>query len=704
MGITNQPGLTNPLTSALNANNNLIDNVSNPLAAQDAATKSYVDSSVAALNPATAVFAASTTNITGTYLNGVSGIGATFTVTATGAFTLDSTTPPVNSRILIKDQSSGFQNGIYNLTVTGSLGISPVLTRSLDYNTASDMNSAGLIPVINGTVNALSSWQQTAVITTVGTDSLVFQEFTANPSLYLLKANNLSDLGNRQTSLNTLSGAVTSAQFLRGNGTNIVMSAIQVTDVPTLNQNTTGTAANITATSNSTLTTLSALSLPATQLSGTLAAAQEPAHTGDVTNTAGSLTLTLATVNSNVGSFTSANITVDAKGRITAATNGSGGSGANQTLSNLTSPTAINQNLTAFLIDTFGNYTINLADTLTAYLFEVSGTPTLNPGDVYTNNGNTFIVTNPSYTQTINPGFAMLYGSTSNPPLSSGTLTRTSGTGSATVSYIDFSIGVSQTRLNISGSNQASTGVSGGSVSINGGSATDPSRNGGDVAIIGGTNPSGNGGGVTISGASANFGGGISLQAGTGSGPTGSDGSISILTTNSGGINITSGRSELLNNVGIATCNWTAKQLSSSDTQVQLSWFNLYLFTVSAVTALEVGSVYEDDVDGNQYTILQEISPTQILTTGTAAPDPSVTTLTLLTPFTNASLNDTTIAVSSSISTYGVRVGTDNANSILGFPRNSADPTSGVFLGGDCYYNTTSNTVRFFNGTVWGDL
>jgi hypothetical protein len=51
-----------------------------------------------------------------------------------------------------------------------------------------------------------------------------------------------------QAARNNLAGAVTSGQYLRGNGTNVLMSAIQAADVPTLNQNTTGTAANITGT------------------------------------------------------------------------------------------------------------------------------------------------------------------------------------------------------------------------------------------------------------------------------------------------------------------------------------------------------------------------------------------------------------------------------------------------------------------------
>jgi hypothetical protein len=48
--------------------------------------------------------------------------------------------------------------------------------------------------------------------------------------------------------MDTLAGATTLGQYLRGNGTNVVMSPIIAADVPTLNQNTTGSAATFTST------------------------------------------------------------------------------------------------------------------------------------------------------------------------------------------------------------------------------------------------------------------------------------------------------------------------------------------------------------------------------------------------------------------------------------------------------------------------
>jgi hypothetical protein len=50
----------------------------------------------------------------------------------------------------------------------------------------------------------------------------------------------------RQAAMDALAGAVTSGQYLRGNGTDVVMAAIQSGDVPTLNQNTTGSAGSVT--------------------------------------------------------------------------------------------------------------------------------------------------------------------------------------------------------------------------------------------------------------------------------------------------------------------------------------------------------------------------------------------------------------------------------------------------------------------------
>ena len=58
-------------------------------------------------------------------------------------------------------------------------------------------------------------------------------------------ANGGSGQTTAQTAMNAFAGAVTSGSYLRGNGTNVVMSTIQAADVPTLNQNTTGSAGSV---------------------------------------------------------------------------------------------------------------------------------------------------------------------------------------------------------------------------------------------------------------------------------------------------------------------------------------------------------------------------------------------------------------------------------------------------------------------------
>jgi hypothetical protein len=85
---------------------------------------------------------------------------------------------------------------------------------------------------------------------------------TTNVTDTLPIANGGSGQTTAQSAMNAFAGAVTSGQYLRGNGTNVVMSTIQAADVPTLNQNTTGTATNATNVAVTTSTTSSAFKVP----------------------------------------------------------------------------------------------------------------------------------------------------------------------------------------------------------------------------------------------------------------------------------------------------------------------------------------------------------------------------------------------------------------------------------------------------------
>lgn len=119
------------------------------------------------------------------YDNGASGVGATLTGAAFGALSIDSAAPSVGDRVLIKNQVSGLQNGIYVVTVAGSVSAAFVLTRSTDFDQTSEVTTGDAVYVSAGTVNDNTTWQMiTDGTITIGTSSLTFTQI-AGPGTYV---------------------------------------------------------------------------------------------------------------------------------------------------------------------------------------------------------------------------------------------------------------------------------------------------------------------------------------------------------------------------------------------------------------------------------------------------------------------------------------------------------------------------------------
>lgn len=170
---------------ALNMNSMLINNVAAPLSANDAVNKNYVDTIAGGLNPIEGTAAATTANLNATYNNGSSGVGATLTNAGTqAAFSVDGYSASLNDRILVKNQTTQSQNGIYTVTAVGTVSTNWVLTRASDFNSPTNINVGDLVNVINGTVNMGSTWYQSAVVSTVGTSAIVFGVFFS-PGSYI---------------------------------------------------------------------------------------------------------------------------------------------------------------------------------------------------------------------------------------------------------------------------------------------------------------------------------------------------------------------------------------------------------------------------------------------------------------------------------------------------------------------------------------
>lgn len=116
---------------------------------------------------------ATTASLTGTYSNGTAGVGATFTTTGS-LTTLDGQTLAVTYRVLLKDQPSPFQNGVY---ATTTIAGTTTFTRVSDFDNSSTgtITQGATVAVSLGTSNAGAIYiQQTAPPFTMGTTAIVF--------------------------------------------------------------------------------------------------------------------------------------------------------------------------------------------------------------------------------------------------------------------------------------------------------------------------------------------------------------------------------------------------------------------------------------------------------------------------------------------------------------------------------------------------
>lgn len=156
-----------------------------PVSNTDIVNKQYADAIASGIHFHEAVDLATTAALpANTYNNGASGVGATLTGNANGALSVDSTLTVVSNRILVKNQVTQSNNGVYTVTQVGTVGTPYILTRATDFDTAGSgvdqIDEGDFFLVINGTANVNTAWvQQTPPPIVVGTTAIVFQQFAA---------------------------------------------------------------------------------------------------------------------------------------------------------------------------------------------------------------------------------------------------------------------------------------------------------------------------------------------------------------------------------------------------------------------------------------------------------------------------------------------------------------------------------------------
>jgi len=153
-------GLTIAASQTVSMGSNKITNVTDPTADQDAATKAYVDAVKTGLDVKGSVRVATTAN-------------GTLASAFANSQTVDGVSLSTGDRVLIKNQSTGSENGIYTVNASGAP------TRATDFDSNSEVTGGAFTFIEEGTINSDSGWvMSNNGAVTVGTTALAFVQFS----------------------------------------------------------------------------------------------------------------------------------------------------------------------------------------------------------------------------------------------------------------------------------------------------------------------------------------------------------------------------------------------------------------------------------------------------------------------------------------------------------------------------------------------
>lgn len=189
-------GLTVAGSQTVDFGGNRLQSIGTPTQSDDAVTKAYVDSVKQALDIKDSVRVATTADLAATYSNGSSGVGATLTADSNGAISIDNVTLSSGDRVLVKDQSTASENGIYEVTTVGDGSTAFVLTRTSDADQAAEVTGGLFTFTEEGDTNADAGYVLTSITgtATLGTSTLTFTQFSGAGQV--TAGNGLSKTGN----------------------------------------------------------------------------------------------------------------------------------------------------------------------------------------------------------------------------------------------------------------------------------------------------------------------------------------------------------------------------------------------------------------------------------------------------------------------------------------------------------------------------